>query len=63
MSTLLAGIILKSGFIGMFKFLVLFLSQTSFLLSNISTIFVLIGLVLCSFNLLIITDYKKIIGS
>lgn len=63
MSTMLAGIILKSGFIGIFKFLVVLLSYVTHLFSAVNTIFVIIGVLSCAINLLIITDYKKIIGS
>lgn len=63
MSTLLAGIILKSGFIGIFKFLLLMLSYSTHILSVLSALLILIGLIACNLNLLIITDYKKIIGS
>lgn len=63
MSTILAGIILKSGFIGILKFMLILLHTINFILSNISVIFVMVGIFSCVVNLLIITDYKKIIGS
>lgn len=61
-STLLAGIILKSGFSGMSKFLLIMMINISYMVSNILTIFVIIGLFACAINLLIVTDYKKIVG-
>lgn len=63
MSTLLAGVILKSGFIGMFKFLVIMMSYVSFFCASYNSLFILIGIFGSSINLLLITDYKKIIGT
>lgn len=61
-STLLAGIILKAGFIGILKFLLTMLYFVTHLLTNILSIFVVIGLFSCVINLLLVTDYKKIVG-
>lgn len=62
-SIILASIILKSGFIGILKFLIFGMLQISSILTSCSTSLVLIGLFTCSINLLLITDYKKIVGS
>lgn len=62
-SVILASIILKSGFIGILKFLIFGMLQISSVLTTCSTSLVLIGLFTCSISLLIITDYKKIVGS
>ena len=61
-STLLAGIILKAGFIGILKFLLVMLSYVTNILSNTLSILVIIGLIACVINLLLVTDYKKIVG-
>lgn len=63
LSALLAGIILKSGFVGILKFLLIFLMLVSHVLSTVIIIFIIIGLFAVMINLLLITDYKKIIGS
>jgi NADH:ubiquinone oxidoreductase subunit 4 (subunit M) len=63
MSTVLAGIILKSGFIGILKFIIVMCNAVTLVLSNIILIIIIIGLFACSINLLIITDYKKIVAS
>lgn len=61
-STILAGIILKAGFAGILKFLLTMLMYVTHIVCNVLTIFVIIGLIACVINLLIVTDYKKIIA-
>lgn len=63
MSTILAGIILKSAFVGILKFIIIMCNTITTILSNIVLIIIIIGLFACSINLLIITDYKKIVAS
>lgn len=61
-STLLAGIILKAGFAGILKFLLTSMQFVTHLLTNILSIFVILGLFASLINLLLVTDYKKIVG-
>ncbi len=62
-STILASVILKSAFTGILKFIIIMCSAATILMANITLIIVIIGLFACSINLLIITDYKKIVAS
>lgn len=63
MSSLLAGVVLKAGFIGILKFLLIWMVDFSTQFSSLAIIFIIIGLFLCAINLLLITDYKKIIAA
>lgn len=62
-SIFLASIILKAGFIGIFKFLFLYLYQISIYFLNIFIIFLLIGIIFICYSVILFCDYKKIIGA
>lgn len=62
MSILLASLILKIGFFGLYKFLFLSLNIYSIWAMHFINIFILIGLLLISYNVIFLCDYKKIIA-
>lgn len=62
MSALLASIILKIGFFGIFKYIYIALNNISIWFLGFIDIIILIGLLFLSLQLLFLNDYKKIIA-
>nr|AIL54351.1 NADH dehydrogenase subunit 4 [Angomonas deanei] len=63
MSVLLASVVLKIGFFGVFKFLYLSFNQISIWFLGIIDSIVMLGLTFLAVTLLFIADYKKIIAN
>lgn len=63
MSVLLAAVVLKIGFFGVFKFLYIALNKVSIWFVGIIDGIVIIGLFFISVIVLMITDYKKIVAN
>ena len=62
MSVLLASIVLKIGFFGIFKFIYIALNNISIWFLGFMDIITILGLVFLSIQLLFLSDYKKIIA-
>ena len=62
MSALLASIVLKIGFFGVFKFIFLIFNQTSIWFLGFIDSIILLGLTFLAVSLLFLCDYKKIIA-
>ena len=62
MSALLAAIVLKIGFFGLFKFIYLLFNSVSIWFLGLIDSIVLLGLTFLSLSLLFLSDYKKIIA-
>nr|CAA39491.1 NADH dehydrogenase subunit 4 [Strigomonas oncopelti] len=63
MSVLLASVVLKMGFFGVFKFLFLAFNQVSIWFLGVIDSMVMLGLTFLSISLLFQSDYKKIIAN
>lgn len=63
MSVLLASVVLKMGFFGVFKFLFLAFNQVSIWFLGVVDSMVMLGLTFLSISLLFQSDYKKIIAN
>lgn len=62
MSALLASIVLKIGFFGVFKFIFLIYGQTSIWFIGFIDAIIILGITFLAFALLFLCDYKKIIA-
>ena len=62
MSVMLASIVLKIGFFGIFKFIFLALNNISIWFLGFIDIIIILGLVFLSIQLIFLSDYKKIIA-
>lgn len=63
MSVLLASVVLKIGFFGVFKYLFLVFLQISFWFLGFIDSIILLGLTFLSLSLIFLSDYKKIIAN
>jgi NADH-quinone oxidoreductase subunit M len=62
MSALLASIVLKIGFFGVFKFIFLIFNQTSIWFLGFTDSLIILGITFLTIALLFLSDYKKIIA-
>lgn len=62
MSALLASIVLKIGFFGVYKYIFLGLNYISIWFLGITDTIIVLGLIFLAINLLFLVDYKKIIA-
>lgn len=60
---LLASVILKMGFFGLLRFVMMLFYNITFLFLNVLSSLPNIGLLLVSFAVLCIVDYKKIVAN
>lgn len=63
MSALLASIVLKIGYFGVYKFLYLSLTELSVWFIGLIDCFLIVGLVFIAISLVFLSDYKKIIAN
>lgn len=63
MSVLLASVVLKIGFFGVYKFLYLSFNHMSIWFLGFIDSLVMLGLTFISISLLFLSDYKKIIAN
>lgn len=62
LSIFLASIVLKAGFIGVYKFLFLEMATTTYIYLSLLLLVVSLGLLSCIFQMLLLLDFKKIIA-
>lgn len=62
MSALLASVVLKIGFFGMYKFIFLIFNQTSIWFLGFIDSILILGLTIVTISLVFLSDYKKIIA-